>query len=56
MVGQEDTMVFLVIEGAPDFVDDAGKRVATENWQAFLKRYHDYCREKGPTPVDIRKF
>jgi hypothetical protein len=31
MVGQEDTMVFLVIEGAPDLVDDASKTVATEN-------------------------
>jgi hypothetical protein len=30
MVGQEDTMVFLVIAGAPDLVDHASK-VATEN-------------------------
>lgn len=56
MVGKEDTIVFAVIEGALDFVDDAGNTVATENWQTFLKRYHDYCAEKKLTPVDITKF
>jgi 2,4'-dihydroxyacetophenone dioxygenase len=56
MVGKEDTMVFLVIEGTPDFVDDAGKTVASENWRTFLKRYHDYCAEKGLMPADITKF
>jgi 2,4'-dihydroxyacetophenone dioxygenase len=56
MVGKEDTIVFAVIEGALDFVDDTGKTVATENWQTFLKRYHDHCAEKGLTPVDITKF
>jgi hypothetical protein len=48
--------VFLVIEGAPDFVDDAGKTVAAENWQTFLECYQDYCAEKGLMPVHIRKF
>jgi 2,4'-dihydroxyacetophenone dioxygenase len=56
MVGGEDTVVFAVIEGALDFVDAAGNTIATENWQTFLKRYHDYCDEKGLTPVDITKF
>jgi len=56
MVGKEDTIVFAVIEGALDFVDDAGNTIATENWQTFLKRYHDHCEEKGLTPVDITKF
>jgi hypothetical protein len=35
MVGKEDTIVFAVIEGALDFVDDAGSTIATENWQTF---------------------
>jgi hypothetical protein len=56
MVGKEDTIVFAVIEGALDFVDDAGNTVATENWQTFLQRYHDHCAEKGLTAVDITKF
>jgi hypothetical protein len=56
MVGREDTVVFAVIEEALDFVDAAGNTIATENWQTFLKRYHDYCDEKGLTPVDITKF
>jgi hypothetical protein len=25
-------------------------------YTTFLKRYHDYCDEKGLTPVDITKF
>jgi quercetin dioxygenase-like cupin family protein len=56
MVGKEETIVFAVIEGALNFLDHAGNTVAVENWQTFLKRYHDYCGEKGITPVDITKF
>src|SRR5579863_10528525 len=33
MVGKEDTIVFAVIEGALDFVDEKGQTIATENWQ-----------------------
>ncbi len=56
MVGQGDTIVFAVIEGALDFVDDQGNTIATENWQTFLKRYHDHCAENGLPRVDITKF
>lgn len=56
MVGDEETIVFAVIEGALDFLDDSGRTVATENWQTFLKRYHDYCQENGITPIDLTKF
>jgi len=56
MVGKEETIVFAVIEGALNFLDAAGNTVAVENWQTFLKRYQDYCSEKGITPVDITKF
>jgi 2,4'-dihydroxyacetophenone dioxygenase len=56
MVGQEDTMVFLVMAGGADLVDHAGKTVATENWQTFLKRYQDDPAQEGLRPVDIRKF
>jgi 2,4'-dihydroxyacetophenone dioxygenase len=47
MVGKEDTIVFTVIEGALDFVDEKGQTIATENWQTYLKRYRDYCEEQG---------
>jgi hypothetical protein len=56
MVGKVETIVFAVIEGALNFLDDAGNTVGVENWQTFLKRYHDHCAEKGLTPVDITKF
>jgi 2,4'-dihydroxyacetophenone dioxygenase len=56
MVGKEDTIVFAVIEGALDFVDEKGQTIATENWQTFLKRYLDYCGEKGLAAVDITRF
>jgi 2,4'-dihydroxyacetophenone dioxygenase len=56
MVGNEDTVVFAVIEGALDFLDEEGRTTATENWQTLLKRYHDYCGQNGLTPVDITKF
>lgn len=56
IVGNEDTIVFAVIDGALDFLDEKGRTVATENWQTFLKRYYDYCGDKGLTPIDITKF
>ena len=56
MVGKEDTIVFAVIEGALDFVNEAGHTIATENWQTFLKRYHDHCDAQGLVPVDLTKF
>jgi len=46
MVGQEDTIVFAVIEGALDFVDDKGNTMATENWQTFLKRPRSLRRKR----------
>jgi 2,4'-dihydroxyacetophenone dioxygenase len=48
--------VFAVIEGALDFVDEKGQTIATENWQTFLKRYQDYCEEKGLVAAEITKF
>jgi 2,4'-dihydroxyacetophenone dioxygenase len=56
MVGKEDTIVFAVIEGALDFVDEKGQTIATENWQTFLKRYLDYCEEKGLVAAEITRF
>jgi hypothetical protein len=56
MVGKEETIVFAVIEGALNFLDDAGNTVAVENWQTFLKRYHGYCSEKGITPGGYHKI
>ena len=45
-----------MIEGALDFVDEKGQTIPTENWRTFLKRYHDYCEEKGLAAVGITKF
>jgi 2,4'-dihydroxyacetophenone dioxygenase len=56
MVGKEDTIVFAVIEGALDFVDEKGQTIATENWQTFLKRYLDYCEEHGLVAAKITRF
>jgi hypothetical protein len=33
-----------------------GQTIATENWQTFLKRYHDCCDEKGLVAAEITKF
>jgi hypothetical protein len=48
--------VFAVIEGALDFVDEKGQTIAKENWQTFLKRYRDYCEEKGLLAAEISRF
>jgi len=52
----EETIVFAVIESALNFLDDACNTVGVENWELSLKRYHDYCTEKGLALADITKF
>jgi len=56
MCGKEETIVFVVIEGALEFRDEKGNVTFVENWQTLLKRYHDFCAKEGIVPVDITNF
>lgn len=47
MLGNEDVIVFAVVEGALVFLDDEGKVTEIENWQSLLKRYRDHCVKHG---------
>ena len=50
------TIVFAVIQGSLEFVDDDGKRVAYDNWQTLLKLYHDHCAKVGVKPRDLTSW
>lgn len=56
MVGQEDTIVFLIIEGVLEYQDEDGNKIGFDNWQTLQKRYLDFCEQQGLTPVDLTKF
>ena len=47
------TVVFAVIQGSLEFVDENGARIAYDNWQTLLKRYHDPCAKIGVTPRNL---
>lgn len=51
--GDEPTIIFAVIQGSLEFVDDAGNRVGYDNWQTLLQRYNDYCACIGVAPRDL---
>lgn len=55
-LGDEDTVIFAVIEGTLEFVDEDGTRVAYENWQTLLRKYHDHCRALGVEPREVTTF
>ena len=46
-------VVFAVIQGSLEFVDENGARIAYDNWQTLLKRYHDHCAKIGVTPRNL---
>ena len=52
----EDLAVFVVVEGALEFLDEDGERIGIEDWQSMYRRYLDYCEEQGIEPVDVTEL
>jgi hypothetical protein len=48
--------VFIVLEGALEFLDEEGNRLAIEDWQSMYRRYLDYCEAQGIEPADVKSF
>ncbi|WP_416826236.1 2,4'-dihydroxyacetophenone dioxygenase family protein [Ectobacillus polymachus] len=55
-LGDEDVITFNIVEGTLDYLGENGEIIARDNWESFLKRYHDYCAVEGIEPVDVTKF
>jgi 2,4'-dihydroxyacetophenone dioxygenase len=55
-VADEDTEAFIVLEGALEFLDEDGNRLAIEDWQSMYRRYLDYCRAQGIEAPDLKTF
>ncbi len=49
----EGLLVFLVVEGCFEFLDESNRPIAIDNWQTLLQRYIDHCRREGVQYVDI---
>jgi len=55
-VGDEDTVVFLVVTGELLLFDEDGGLVWEEGWRTSLERYGEYCRGHRLTPHDLTSF
>ncbi|MGH2924839.1 MAG: 2,4'-dihydroxyacetophenone dioxygenase family protein [Solirubrobacterales bacterium] len=51
--GDEMVEVFVVVEGALEFLDEDDNTIGIEDWQSQHRRYLDYCREQGIEPLDV---
>ena len=48
-VGDEQTVVFLVVTGEFLFFDDEGSLIWQESWRTSMERHAEYCSSKGLT-------
>jgi 2,4'-dihydroxyacetophenone dioxygenase len=55
-VTDEDTAAFIIVEGALEFLDEDGNRLAIEDWQSMYRRYLDYCEAQGIEAPDLKSF
>jgi 2,4'-dihydroxyacetophenone dioxygenase len=55
-VADEDTDAFIVLEGALEFLDEDGNRLAIEDWRSMYRRYLDYCDGQGIEAPDLISF
>ncbi|RAT94156.1 2,4'-dihydroxyacetophenone dioxygenase family protein [Brevibacillus sp. Leaf182] len=55
-LGDEDVITLNIVEGTLDYLGENGEIIARDNWESFLKRYHDYCAAEGIESTDVTKF
>lgn len=46
-IGDQDTVVFLVVTGEFLFFDDEGSLIWQESWRTSMERHAEYCTAKG---------
>ncbi|HVW70142.1 MAG TPA: 2,4'-dihydroxyacetophenone dioxygenase family protein [Steroidobacteraceae bacterium] len=49
----EGLLVFLVVDGCLEFLDDQDRSIGIDNWQSLLQRYVDHCTRTNTKYVDI---
>lgn len=55
-VGDEEVITLNIVEGTLDYLGENGEIIARDNFESFLKKYHDHCAAEGIEPVDVTKF
>ncbi|MGG1658713.1 2,4'-dihydroxyacetophenone dioxygenase family protein [Brevibacillus sp. NRS-1366] len=54
--GDDDIVIFIIINGVIEFRDDQGNMIFIETWKTMQERYLAFCNEQGIEPVDVTKF
>ncbi len=54
--GSDEIITLNIQVGDSLYLDGKDNIVAVENWKTTLKRYLDFCAEKGLPPVDVSSF
>lgn len=52
----EDAVLFVVLDGAIDFLDADGRSLGIETSHTFAERYEAFCAANGIEPVDLTRF
>ncbi len=54
--GDEDVVIFIIVNGVLEFRDEHGEIIFIETWQTMRQKYLAYCHEQGIEPVDVTQF
>lgn len=54
--GDEETVIFFIIEGALEFFNEKGKSLMVWDWKGALDLYHSYCKGQNLEIVDVARF
>jgi 2,4'-dihydroxyacetophenone dioxygenase len=54
--GKEDTIIFFIIDGALEFLDEKGNSLLVWDWKGALAMYHNYCKQNNLEIVDLTKY
>lgn len=54
--GDEETIIFFVIDGAMEFLDENGNTLAMFDWKMAFDLYQNYCKENNLEIIDLTKF
>lgn len=52
----DDVLMFIVLEGALEFLDEHGQTIGVENAKTFQERYVNYCIENAIPIVDVNSM
>ena len=49
----EDAVVFFIVYGSLEYLDEYGDTIVIEDWRTVSQRYYDYCKANNIEPYDL---